>query len=55
MPALSGQVVDVGVQRFGDPQPVQREQRVQRTVAQITETGLNEQGAEFVAAQAVGA
>ena len=55
MSTFDGQVIDVSVQRFGDPQPVQREQRHQRTVAQIAEAGLDEEGAEFVAVQPEGA
>jgi hypothetical protein len=55
MPAFGRQIIDVSVQGFGDPQPVQREQRHQRTLAEITEAGLDEQGAEFVAIQPEGA
>jgi hypothetical protein len=55
MSTLGRQVVDVRVQRFGDPQPVQREQRDQRTVTQIPEPSLHEQGAEFIAVQPEGA
>ena len=54
MPPLAGQVVDVGVQRFGDPQPVQREQADQHAIAEITEAGLDKQCAEFVAIQPEG-
>ena len=43
------------LRRFGDPQPVQREQRDQRAVAEIAEPGLDEERAEFVAVQAEGA
>lgn len=42
MPALGRQILDVSVQRLGDPQPVQRKARDQRAVAQTTETGLHE-------------
>ena len=52
MSTLDRQVADVGVQRFGDPQPVQREQGDQRAVAEITESGLDKQRAEFVAIEA---
>jgi len=55
MPALGRQIIDVSVQGFGDPQPVQGEQSDQRAVTEITEPGLHEQGAEFVAVQAEGA
>jgi hypothetical protein len=55
VPSLGRQILDVSVQCLGDPKPVQREQRDQRTVAEITEAGLDEEGAEFVAVQAQGA
>jgi hypothetical protein len=55
MPALCRQIVDVGIQRFGDPQPIQRQQRHQRTVTEIAEPSLHEERAEFVAIQAEGA
>jgi hypothetical protein len=42
-------VLDVGVQRFGDPQPVQGEQTSQCVVASPGETGLHEELAELVA------
>ena len=55
MPALGRQVVDVRVQRFGDSQTVQREQCDQGAVAEVAETGLDEEGTEFVAIEAKGA
>ena len=42
MSPLGRQVIDVSVQRFGDPQSVQCEQRHQRTVTEITEAGPHE-------------
>jgi hypothetical protein len=51
MPTVHVEIGDVGAERFGDAQPVQRQQRDQRVIAGGAETGLHEQGAEFVAIQ----
>jgi len=51
VPALEAQVLDVGAGGFRYAQPVQREQRDQRTIAWRPEPGRDLQGAEFVAVQ----
>jgi hypothetical protein len=45
------QVLDVGAGGFGDPQPVQGEQRDQRMIAWRAEPGGDEQRAELIAIQ----
>ena len=54
MASLGRQIADIGVERFGDPQAVQRQQRDEGTVSEITQTGLDQQRTEFVAIQAQG-
>jgi hypothetical protein len=49
--AFEAEVPDVGAGGFGDPQPVQREQRDQRMLARRAEPGGDQQGAELVAVQ----
>jgi len=49
--ALEAQVLDVGAGGFGDPQPVQGEQRDQRIIAWRAEPGGDEQRAELIAIQ----
>ncbi len=51
MPAFHPEMLNVGVQRFGDPQPVQGEQTCQGVVAATGEAGLDQEHAEFVAIQ----
>ena len=46
---LEVEVVDVGAQGLGDPQPVEGQQRRQGVVPRGTEAGLDEEGAELVA------
>ena len=55
MTTFGVEVLDVGVQRFGDAQPVHRQQRHQRVIAGRAKAGLDEQGAELVAVQPEGA
>jgi hypothetical protein len=55
MTALDVHVVDVRIQGFGDPQPVQRQQADQGVITSRAETGLDEQGAKLVAIQPDGA
>ena len=52
MTAVDVQVVDVGAERFADPQAVHGQQRDQGVIAGRPEAGLDEEGAEFVAVQA---
>jgi hypothetical protein len=52
--AVDVQVVDVGAERFADPEPVHRQQVDERVVAWRGEPGLDQQGAELVAVQAQG-
>jgi hypothetical protein len=47
-------VLDVRAGGFGDPQPVQREQRDQRVLCRRPETGGDEQRAELVAVSSGG-
>ena len=54
MTAFEPESFDVGPDRFGDPQPVQREQADEGVVAGAAETGGDEHGADFVAVQAGG-
>ena len=54
MPAFEAERFDVGAGGFGDPQPVQREQRDQRVLGRWAEPGGDEQGADLVAVQAGG-
>ena len=51
MPALEAERVDVGADRFGDAQPVQREQRDQGVIARRGQSGGDEDGAELVAVE----
>jgi hypothetical protein len=50
--AFEAQLLDVSADRFGDPQPVQREQRDQSMVAGAGETGSDEHRADLVAVEA---
>ena len=52
VPALQSQVLDVSAGRFGDPQPIQGEQRDQRVLTGRAEACGDQQGAELVAVQA---
>jgi hypothetical protein len=54
VPAFEAQVLDVGPGRFGDPQPVQREQGDQRVLGRRAEPGGYQQGAELVTVQGGG-
>ena len=51
MTAVQAQVLDVGAGGFGDPQPVQGEQRDQRVLKRRPEPGRDQQRAELVAIQ----
>ena len=51
MPAVDVQMVDVRAQGFGDPQPVQGEQRRQGMVTVRRQPGRHEERAELVAVQ----
>jgi hypothetical protein len=51
VPAIQAQVLDVGARRFGDPQPVQREQGDQRVLGWRAEPSGDQEGAELVAVQ----
>jgi len=53
-PRFDVEVLDVGTEGFGDPQPVQRQQTRERMVASAAETGLNEERTELVAVQPEG-
>jgi len=48
-------VLDVGAEGFGDPQTVHRQQCDQRVIPGRAQAGLDEQGAEFVAVEPLGA
>src|SRR6516225_3662526 len=54
MPALDAQVLDVGAGGFGDPQPVECQQRDQCVLAWRAQPGGNQQRAQLVAVQAGG-
>ena len=54
VPAFRPQVLNAGVQRLGDTQPVQSEQKRQGVVAASSESGLDQEHAEFDAIQAGG-
>ena len=54
VPAFQAEVLDVGADGFGDPQPVQGEQGDQRVLGWRAEPGGDQQGAELVAVQAHG-
>ncbi len=54
MAAFEPEAFDVSPDRFGDPQPVQRQQADQGVVAGPAETGGDQQRADFVAVQAGG-
>ena len=47
--------LDVRVERFADPQPVEGEERDQRVITRRTKAGLDEEAAELVAVQPEGA
>jgi len=51
VPALKAQVLDVGPDRLGDPQPVQRGQGHQRVLGWRSESGSYQEGTELVAVQ----
>jgi hypothetical protein len=51
MATIHVQVADVGAERFGDAQPIQRQQDDQGVIACGAEPGLHQQGAEFVVVQ----
>ena len=53
MTAFEPEVFDIGPDRFGDPQPVQRQQEI-RAWSRAGETGGDEHSADFVAVQAGG-
>ncbi len=44
-------MLNVGVERFGDPEPVQRQQTSEGVVTASSEAGLDQEHAEFVAIQ----
>ena len=48
-PRASGELVDVGAERFGDPQTVQGQQRDEGVFLGGAEASSDEQGAELVA------
>ena len=52
MAAFEAELFDVGADRFGDPQPVERQQAEQRMVTGAAEPGGDEHGADLVAVQA---
>ncbi len=54
MPAFHPEMLNVGVERFGDPQPVQSEQAGEGVVAAPGEAGLDQEHPEFVAVEAGG-
>jgi hypothetical protein len=49
--AFQAKMLDIGAGSFGDPQPVQREQRDQRMLGRRAEPGGDQQRAELVAVQ----
>jgi len=51
VPALQAQVLDIGTGGFGDPQPVQGEQRDQRMLGRRAEPSGDQERAELVAVQ----
>jgi hypothetical protein len=54
MAAVDVEVVDVGAECFGDPQPIQRQQTRRCVIASAAESGLDEERAEFVAVEVQG-
>ena len=52
--AFETELFDVGADRFGHPQAVEREQAEQRMVAGVAEPGGDEHGADLVAVEAGG-
>jgi hypothetical protein len=52
MATLEAERLDVGAQRLGDPQPVDRQQQYQRVPGRSAEAGGHQQGADLVAVQA---
>ena len=52
MASLGRQIANIGIEHFRDPQAVQRQQRDEGTVSEITQTSLYQQRSEFVAIQA---
>ena len=53
-PTLEVEGVDVGAEGFGDPQPVEGQQRRQGVVTGRSEAGLDEEGPELIAVQPQG-
>lgn len=51
MSAFEVQVVDVGSQRLGDPQTVERQQRGQGMIPGRGDASLDQEGAELVSVQ----
>ena len=52
MPSLDAEGLDVGADRFGDPQPVERQQGDQRMLGGRAEPGGDEERSDLVAVQA---
>jgi hypothetical protein len=51
--ALDAQGLDVGAGGFGDPQPIQRQQRDQRMLGGLAKPGGDQQRAKLIAVQPV--
>jgi hypothetical protein len=51
---LDAQILDAGASGFGDPQPVERQQRDQRVLARRAQPGGNKQRAQFITVQRSG-
>jgi hypothetical protein len=54
MTAFHPEMLNVGVQRLGDPQPVQRQQTGQGMISTSSESSLDQEHAELVAIQSSG-
>ena len=54
MAPFEAELFDVGAGRFGDPQPIQRQEADERVVAGAGESGGDEHGTDFVAVQSCG-
>jgi hypothetical protein len=52
--SFDGEAFDVGAERFGDPQPVQGQQRDQGVFAATGQHGGDQEGADLVAVQTNG-
>ena len=54
MPAFESKTFDVGTDRFGDPQPIQRQQADERMITRTPEPGRDQQRTHLVAVQTRG-